>query len=131
MLATVGEMLTGIMDYFVAYCGESAHLIRGELIEMGNIAFVHSADTVSGTDLQVGIEQDGFYVQSWIAHPENMRLMDDDFWREWLKLADLGDVSFAANEELDDKQQKQCGALFNESGSNFLCSCVTKSPMKC
>jgi hypothetical protein len=45
-MASVGEMLIEIHNYFDAYCGTAAHLAAGAFIEMWENAFVHATDTV-------------------------------------------------------------------------------------
>lgn len=52
-----------------------------------------------------GVDNDQFYLQSYLTHSENLRYMKDDFWEMMLGLSQYGDFKFVENAGLDSQQR--------------------------
>lgn len=54
-----------------------------------------------------GVDNDKFYLQSYLMHAENLRHMKDDFWETMLGLKQYGEFKFVENARLDSKRRQQ------------------------
>lgn len=112
------DMLSDIVEYFCAGTGAAA-FDPYEFHELGDIVFVHTWNTVLGGDLQFGMDRQGFFLQMRISHAENIPRMPDDFWRQWLSLADLGKFSFEESEGLRTNVEAEHPSLFGVQPDNL------------
>lgn len=53
-----------------------------------------------------GVNEDKFYLQSYLFHSENLRYMNDDFWEMMLGLKQYGKFKFVENAWLDSENRK-------------------------
>lgn len=54
-----------------------------------------------------GVDNDKFYLQTYLTNTANLRHMKDDFWEMMLRLNQYGDFRFIENAWLDSKESKR------------------------
>ncbi|MFA6979310.1 MAG: hypothetical protein WC209_08315 [Ignavibacteriaceae bacterium] len=58
-------------------------------------------------DFQFGVNEKGFYLETYISNPENIKYMSDDFWYNILKLTELGKFEYYDNFSLENVEAKE------------------------
>lgn len=71
----------------------------------------------TGCDYNIGLNERGMYLSTDLRYNENLRYMDDDFWKTLLSLSELEGFDFQEYERTSDKQRKQFPELFKSNKS--------------
>lgn len=72
-----------------------------------------------GHSIQIGFEEKGFYLGSYLYYAENIRYMDDGFWREFLKLESFGMLHFEENSYPISKESNKFIKIFKNKNSKL------------
>jgi len=79
----------------------------------GQTIYLKSIKT--GIDFKWGVYQNCFFLESYIHYPENLKYMNDDFWRLILDLSEYGEFSFVENCGIGSEEKH----YFNNKKSNL------------
>lgn len=71
-----------------------------------------------GTEFSLGIDDDSFFLQTYIYHPWHLKKMKEDFWIEFTSLCSLGDFQFVENAGLASEEGKQAEKIFKNAKSS-------------
>ena len=127
----VTELLYGLLEQWSCYNNTVSQWLHAEWKDFGDIIFVHAYDESSRIGLHIGMNKDGFYLQMGEIPTENLPKMPNDFWTNWLRLSELGDLSLTEEVEFDADDKKRLPYLFQEKpGSLFqFMRSITASPI--
>jgi len=67
-----------------------------------------------------GADEEGFFLESYIHHPENLRNMNDDFWKDLIELSKFGKFEFIESvSPWEALEQERKPSLKNTNSSIF------------
>lgn len=82
--------------------------------------FLYGLNEASDIRIEVGIGQNGLFLNMNIAHPENFLKMKDDFWLEWIELTKFGSFELEDPEEFTKSQMNKYPHIFRNKKSSLL-----------
>lgn len=63
----------------------------------------------------LGIDNNGIYLRTYLRYAENLRYMDDNFYRDMLSLMDLGKFDIQENQSYSKEITTKYDGIFNKS----------------
>lgn len=71
------------------------------------------------TTIYFGIDKDGYYLNTQLRNPENLRYMGDDFYQSIFLLSELGNFDINEIESMGKQNKDKYGELFNTGKSKL------------
>jgi len=113
------ELLYDLLKKWSFHNQTSSVWKKAEPKDFGNIIFIHSFDEATNVPLQIGLNKDGIFIEMGIACPENLPVMPDDFWIQWLSLNSFGNFRLTENEVFSDMEEMRYPEFFPGKTSNI------------
>ena len=113
------ELLYELLKKWSFHNQTSSEWKKAESKDFGNIIFIHTSDEATDVPLQIGMNKDGIFLEMGIACPENLPVMPDDFWIQWLALNSFGNFRLTENEVFSDTEEMRHPEFFPDKTSNI------------
>ena len=116
---TIHEMLVEIMAFYVSNCGFRDKFffeVDIPLKPWGQFSLFRSTRT--DCEFEFGFDCQGFFLETFIRHPEHLKRMDDEFWVTFTSLSSLGKLLFTRNASLSSAEGLRAAKRFKAQSSN-------------
>jgi hypothetical protein len=118
------DVLAEINDLFIKYGGFKDEFDNSCMYVYPNLELIIKSKKTR-MSFNFGIDYKGIYIRTSLLYIENIRYMDDDFYKSLLKLLELGDFELRDNEP-NTATKKLYKGLFNTKKSHC-CPIKTQS----